>query len=93
MAILSIDNKLGYIEVEGKKKLANEATAEDVERLIRMVIERESVEMDYPSGIVNPANEIVYKQLYSALTDLVERKPEIVSEVEERFAEAERKYL
>lgn len=93
MAILSIDSKLGYIEVDGTRKLANEATVEDIECLIRAVMEQGSVEMDEVSEIVNPANKIVYEQLYEALSGLVDRKEGILAEVEGRFAEAEKKYL
>lgn len=46
MAILSIDGNLGYIEVDGAKKLAEEATVEDIEYLIKAVMEQPSVEMD-----------------------------------------------
>ena len=93
MVILSIDDKLGYIEVEGTKKPANEATVEDIEYLIKQVMERDSVEMDPIGEIVNPANEIVYEQLYKALNGLVKRKKEILAEIEGRFADAEKKYL
>ena len=93
MVILSIDGKLGYIEVDGAKKLANEATVEDIEWLIKTIMEQASVEMDPVGEIVNPANKIVYEQLYAALTGLVERKEGILAEIDGRFADAERKYL
>ena len=49
--------------------------------------------MEDSSQIANPAEKIMFEQLNMAFKELSESRESILSEIDLKFAEAERKYL
>ncbi len=68
-------------------------TKEDVFDIVDYMIENE-VEMDeYKDGLLpNPAQDTIYKSLYTNLKGIIDSKDTIIAEVDAKFKEAEEKY-
>lgn len=79
MKYLTIENGKGYYSLDGladSRKQIDEITKEELLLLVEFCVERKDFEMDqYDATLVNqPAHQIIYKNIYQKLNDLMNRR-------------------
>ena len=67
---------------------------EDVKDLLLFIMSHDDVVLDSfdEDSIGNPAQKLIYKELYNELTKVINYKKEILCKVDNEFKEAENKY-
>lgn len=101
MKILKIDQNKGLIatniqsESDFSYKTVEEATKEDILAILDFAIKGE-ISMDEvtkENELLNPVQKTVYVNLYSQFKDFLSNKDKIIKEVNDKFRDAEEKYL
>ncbi len=97
MELLKIENAQGFLCIEGNEdKLVSQVTTEDISKAVEIVLSDESVTIPDAidcSSIVNPAQKIIFEQLHLSLKEVFASRDMLKSEIDEVFAQAEKKYL
>ena len=96
MELLKIENKEGLLCLSDTNKIVSQITAEDISAALELILTKDDIEIpeeiDY-SIIVNPAQRIIFEQLYSSFKEVLGSKDALMNEINETFAQAEEKYL
>lgn len=100
MKILRIENGKGYIAVPTNnggfnEKQIEETTKEDILIILDYMINND-IEMDeinQENDLFHPVQETIYSELYLQLSKFITEKENIIEEVNEKFKEAENKYI
>lgn len=78
---------------ENEYKSIEEISKEDILGIIDYMINHDVILDEYTDGcLANPAQAIIYKNLYDNFTNLISNKDAIIKRIDDEFAEAERKY-
>lgn len=94
MALIFISEKTGYFQLPDKeKKVITDLTPEELDEAVGEILKSGFSCMEDSSQIANPAEKIMFEQLNMAFKELSESRGSILSEIDLKFAEAERKYL
>ncbi|WP_052255263.1 hypothetical protein [Salinicoccus sp. YB14-2] len=98
MTYLKIDNsgKALFYETNKEQYISIvEITVDDIYKILDAVIEEEGFCMsDFQEReIVNPAEKIIYQHLYQQIERVKAEKTDIIDRIEQKFKEAEDKYL
>lgn len=96
MELLRIENNEGYLCLNRKKAIVSQITAEDISASLELILTNTSVEIPEDvdcSTITNPAQKIIFEQLRSSFREVQASRDTINDEVNEAFAQAEKKYL
>lgn len=97
MKYLMIENGLGFYCLDGSvnsKKQIDKITKEELLSLVKLCVEREDFEMDqYDVALVRqPAHQIIYKNIYQKLNDLMHRRVSLADEKISLYRAAIAKY-
>ena len=94
MRLLKIENEQGLFMVEGDEYVTvDKLTKEHLLRLVNLTLSHE-VEFDEfdAEKLQNQAHQIIYKSIWSKLSELSGRKAEFLDESERQFLEDYEKY-
>ncbi|MDD6042241.1 MAG: hypothetical protein PUB87_00630 [Eubacteriaceae bacterium] len=97
MKYLIIENGCGYYCLDGcntSKKSLDKITKEDLLTLVELCVEEEDFEMDtYDSSLVkNAAHQIIYKNIFQKLEDIIQRRVSFADEKNSLYRKAIEKY-
>lgn len=98
MSYLKIDsNGRALFYESNRERYASivEITVDDIYKILDAVIEEEDFCMSdlREREIVNPAEKIIYQHLYQQIERVKTEKIDIIDRIEQKFKEAEEKYL
>ena len=88
MKLLTIDSGKGhFLGVEGEEQPIDQLTKEDLLRLVDLTLAESYVEFDAydEASLQNQAHQIIYKNVYTKLMRLQERRSEFIDESERLF--------
>lgn len=95
MKLLKIDEGKGYfLGEDSEDQLLDKLTKEDLLRMVDLTLKEDEIIFDkYDEGSLhNQAHQIIYKNVYSKLQSLRERRSEFVDESERLFLEEYENY-
>lgn len=66
---------------------------ENIIELLEFILNNETnIQFCDETTLPNPAQRIIYKNLYEKFNDIIKNKSEILKDIDKKFAEAEQKY-
>ena len=94
MKHLRIENNKGQYSIDGKLWLDLEViTKDDLLKLVDLALDDEYLMDDYEKEkLPNPAQEIIYRNIFTKLSELVEKKERFKDESQQYYKEALLKY-
>lgn len=95
MELLKIDNNSGvFLNKLGAYESLKNINSEDVKRLINLIYSNDESLMDEydEEKIKNPAEKIIYENLYNKLTELKESKEKTLNEINSKFKDVKEAY-
>jgi hypothetical protein len=97
MDLLSIRDSKGYFHLpDEQEKLVSQITARDIDAALELILQRTDITLALDANtdeISNPAEKIIFTQLQSSLLEVQESRESIISDINEAFEGAEKKYL
>lgn len=100
MGLLVVKDKAAFFCMpDEQEKDVMEVTPNDVEKALELLVDDEKLEIcgeediNAASTIANPAQKIVFEQLWSGFKGVQDSSPAFREEVDKVFADAEAKYL
>jgi hypothetical protein len=97
MQVLKIDNQHAFFfsKSAGKLKSVLELSGSDVYELVSLIIENDEIEMDSlpeSGSLPNPAEGIIYKDLFDKLTTLNNTKATLLAPIKQEYEESLKQY-
>ncbi len=87
MKLLTINSGKGHFLRDGEEQPIDQLTKEDILRLVDLTLEESEIEFDAynEDSLHNQAHQIIYKNIYTKLMRLRERRNEFINESERLF--------
>lgn len=94
MKILEIRDNQGFFNAGDSEKLIDSISKDELLKLVDHVLGDDAVELDeYRDDLIgNPAQKIIYKNIYKELSGLLERRSDFVDVSKKLYSEAYEKY-
>lgn len=95
MELLKIENEQGFLILNDKIKVVSQVTAEDICAALELILTNDGIEIPEVidcSTISNPAQKIIFEQLFASFREVFASRDAIKDEIDEVFVSAEEKY-
>lgn len=96
MELLKMENNQGFLLLNDKKISVSQVTAEDISGALELILTNDEIEIPEVvdcSTIANPAQKIIFEQLFASFREVFVSKDAVKDEIDEAFAMAEERYF
>ena len=97
MGLLKIKDAQGYFCLPNEnEKPVSQITTKDINTALELILQQGDVSLGLDEDVVtikNPAEKIIFTQLRNSFQDVLESRDSIMSEIDDAFESAEKKYI
>lgn len=96
MELLKIESEQGFLLLGDRSVVVSQVTAEDISAALELILTNDEIEIPEAvdsSTIVNPAQKIIFEQLFASFREVFASRDALNDGIDEVFAAAEEKYF